>query len=187
MAKAADDHRVRFDLPRGSVRTGGDERVVLVPSAALDDLVASVGIDAACGFARALGVSVGKRIVARIGSVDAVRAASLETFVTELGHELATGGWGAAGLERWGRAMVVVLDHSPVGEHRLLSALVEGALGVISGGRDLRCALLGGAAPVRILVAGPRTVDRARDWLAAGVPWGEVLTRLQPAPSGGDA
>src|SRR5260370_1171268 len=58
---AARDHHVRFDLPSGTVRAPDNERVVLVPCEALDALVKSVGVDAACTFTRALGASVGAR------------------------------------------------------------------------------------------------------------------------------
>ena len=40
-------HSVRFDLPRGSVIAGGEERHVLLPCGALNDLVLIAGTEAA--------------------------------------------------------------------------------------------------------------------------------------------
>src|SRR5215472_7299509 len=158
MSSTAHDHRVRFDLPSGTVRAQDNERVVLVPAAALDSLAKSAGVDAACAFTKALGAAVGGRVAAHAGSADAVRKATLETLVTELGAELALAGWGALSLERWGRAMVIAVQGPPLAEQRLLASFVEGAIGVFSGGREVRCLSLGGDGTIRILVAGPRAV-----------------------------
>jgi hypothetical protein len=182
MASSAKAHKVRFDFPSGSVRTDGDERVVLVPVAALDDLAKAAGLEAACAFARTMGIAIGKRVSAHMGSIDAVRKSTLEAFITELGSELALAGWGAVSLERWGKAMVIAVEHAPVAEHRVLAAMLEGAMGAATGGRDVRCTPLAAEGSVRVLVAGTSAVDRVRGWLAQGVAWGEVLSRLQ-APS----
>jgi hypothetical protein len=190
MDKAADE--IRFDLPNGSVRAGGDERVVLVPCSAIDELgkhaKSDSGVDPAAAFCHAIGEVLGQRIAARLGSSDAVRSASLETFVNALAGELAVAGWGTVSLERWGRAMVLLVEHSPLNEHRCLAALFEGALSAATG-REARCASLGVAKDggVRILVGAQRAVVRVRDWLAHGVAWGDALARLQNASDEGRA
>src|SRR5260370_24182794 len=73
---------VRFDLVRGSVQAGSqDERLLLVPAAALSNLFAARPPEAAETLARALGPSVGTRASIRTGDV---AGASLQWF----GHQL---------------------------------------------------------------------------------------------------
>jgi hypothetical protein len=176
MSDTAD--KVRFDLASGSVRAGEGERLVLLPCSVLEQLGKSAGVDVACGLSRAMGATIGMAVVAQFGSSEAVRAASLETVIHALGSELAVAGWGAASLERWGRAMVMVVDHAPVEDGRYVAAILEGALREATG-RTVHCLPLGGSGPARILVAGDQAIGRARGWLAEGVAWGDVLVRLQ--------
>src|SRR5271169_5817665 len=91
-------HAVRFDLLRGSVVAGGDVRHVLLPCAALDDLVLIAGTEAATTVGRALGSGIGKRIAARLGGAAGLRSASLPDVVHELAGELATMGLGVASV-----------------------------------------------------------------------------------------
>jgi hypothetical protein len=176
---------VRFDLLTGKVQTGQGERALLIPLSALEELSRSAGAAAASRFARDIGLAIGKRIGQKLGSADGVRAASLETFVSALAMEVALAGWGTLSLERWGRAMVVLVDHAPVQEHAIVAALVEGAIHAATG-REAHAAALGGHGPIRVLIASEKTASQARAWTAEGVSHGEVLARIQaPAPAGG--
>src|SRR5271165_5282719 len=95
-------HAVRFDVPRGSVRTrGDDDRVLLVPTAALDDLVLSASPEAVEALGRALGAAIGRRAANRMGDP---QSASMDSFVAQLAGEAAICGVGALSVERWGRA-----------------------------------------------------------------------------------
>ncbi len=180
---APPERHVTFDLATGQVRSIGDDRLVFVPPSALDDLASSVGVDAASRFARTIGAAVGKRVAHRLGSTEGVLGASLEAFVSELALEVALSGWGSLRIERWGRAMVVAVEHAPVVDHRLIAALVEGAIEAVAG-RTVRGVLLGGEV-ARVLVVSERTAERARDWMAEGVSSQDVLARLQTvAPAG---
>src|ERR1700730_14583779 len=93
-------HAVRFDLPRGSVRTRrDDDRVLLVPTAALDDLVRSAPPAAVEGLGRALGAAIGRRAAASMGDP---QSASIDVFVAHLAGEAAGAGVGGVSVERWG-------------------------------------------------------------------------------------
>src|SRR5271163_569623 len=92
---------VDFDLARGRVDTGGDHRVVLVPVAALSELEKLAGLETTKKLARSIGVSFGRRVVAKLGSAEGVAKASLEAVVSALAAEVAVSGWGALRLERW--------------------------------------------------------------------------------------
>jgi hypothetical protein len=173
-------HAVRFDLSRGSVRAGGDDDyVLLVPSNALGRLMASAPQEAAEALARTMGTAIGRRARARLENV---ASASIEALVTQLAGQAALAGLGALAVERWGRALVVVIEGSPLAS-ALLAPLVASALEATFE-RQVWCTLLsseGNAA--RILVASERAIERVRDWMAGGVPWGDTLTRLQGAAS----
>jgi hypothetical protein len=175
---------VRFDLPRGSVHTrGDDERVVLVPAAALSAFVASAAsaapasLEAVDALGRALGAAIGRRAATRTGHVE---GASLEAFVTQLAGETAIAGVGALSVERWGRAMVVVIEDSPIASE-LLAPIVASALEAASG-RPAWGALLSRSDRVaRVFVGNEGAVGRVRDWIASGTAWGDAVVKLHGA------
>ena len=169
-------HAVRFDLPQGRVHAGGDgERVLLVPTGAIDDLALSAPAEAVEALGRAIGTSIGRRAARRLGDA---QAASVEAFVTQLAGEFAVSGVGVLSVERWGRALVVVVAGSPL-NGTLLAPLVAAAIEA-SSGRGVACTLLfRDEHMARLLIGGVAGVDRVREWVASGMVWAEALSRLQ--------
>lgn len=166
---------VRFDLARGAVRSGAsDDRLLLVPLAALVELANAAPPAAAAGLGRALGAAIGSRAAARIGDP---KGTSLEGFVTQLAGEAALAGAGVLSVERWGRALVVVLEDSPL-PGALVAALVGGALDAASGRKVATALLSNDAHGVRVLVSSDGAVRRVRDWMASGVSWGDAIAKL---------
>jgi hypothetical protein len=177
-------HSVRFDLPRGSVVAGGDERHVLLPCSALDDLVLTAGTEAAATVGRTLGAAIGEQVAERFGGIAALREAPIAQVVREMAGELATRGLGVASVERWGRALVVAVERPAVADLQFLAAIIEGMLAGASDAK-VSCAPLGrDGGAVRILVGAERTIARARAMLDVGTPWGDVLVRLQKKGAG---
>lgn len=169
---------VRFDLTSGAASDTRGTRLLLVPQAALDALERTTP-----GALAHLGAEVGKccgaRVAAHFGGEDAVRAASLEGVVTQLAGELAVAGLGAAHLERWGRALVIVVANPGVSSDGFLGAALSGALAAATG-REVAIAPLGregGAA--RYFVGTKQTVARVRSLVSQGKAWAEVLGSLQ--------
>lgn len=184
---------VDFDLARGRVDTGGDHRVVLVPIAALGELEKLAGLETTKKLARSMGVSFGRRVAAKLGSGDGVAKASLEAFVSALAAEVAVSGWGALRLERWGRALVLVVEHAPELPTGALAALLEGAVEAAAA-REVHAVALNGeggsraaGGVARVLLVGGKAADKARLWLAEGVSEADVLRRLQEKAPGGAA
>jgi hypothetical protein len=171
---------VRFDLPNGSVRTGGEgERVVLLPTAALDDVLLSAPPEAVEALGRALGTAIGRRAAARMADP---RTAGIDEFVTQLAGEAALVGVGALSVERWGRALIVVVADSPL-IGTLLAPLVASAVEAASG-RAVACMLLSrDEHAARILVSSTGGASRVREWIAGGMPWGEALVKLHGGAS----
>lgn len=179
---------VRFDLSRGTVHAFGDEgddvegvrddRSVLVPVDALFDLVAAAGPEVSASVGRSIGEAMGARVARRLGGAGAVREASLERMVSAVAMEVGIAGLGAFGVERWGRAMVLSLEHAPrLGGHFVV-ALLEGLIEAATGTR-VTCALLSADRMQRVLVARRETVARVRELIGDGVPWAEALSRVQ--------
>jgi hypothetical protein len=168
-------HAIQFDLDRGRVRPAGeDESVILVPAGALASLVSGASPAAVEASGTAMGAAIGRRVRVRLPSV---ADASVEAVVTQLAGEAALGGIGVLAVERWGRAVVVLVEGSSL-PSSLLAPLVAAALEAVFG-RRVGCTLLSSdGQSSRVLVASERAIDRVRGWLTAGIAWGDALTRL---------
>lgn len=169
---------VRFQLTRGAVELASGSPLCLVPASALRELCEQAPRPIVQGFGRSMGVELGRRVVARVGSVDKVRGSTIETIVTQVAGECAIAGLGALRTERWGRALLVIVDGGLV-PSAFLGAIVEGLLEQ-SSGKTLAVTLLHeDKASARFLVSSPQTKARAEDWLQGGASWSDVVTRLQ--------
>lgn len=178
---------VTFDLTHGLVHLEGAPSRLLVPAAALMALAGAAGADATAAFARAIGEAMGHRVAARLGGEGGgVGAASIELVVEHLRGELALAGLGSLGLERWGRAAVLVVDQSPLGAagDGVLEGVLAAAIAACAG-RSAHAVRLGrDGVRARFLLAGQAGVEKIRAWLAEGVPWGDALVRLHEPPPG---
>lgn len=173
---------ITFDLEKGLVHLEGAPARVLVPAGALGALCAAAGLDATAAFGRELGATMGRRVAGRL----AVLAAPAEALVEHLGGELALAGLGTLGIERWGRALVIVLEACPLGPEadRLLEAVLEGALSAASGREARALRIDRDGARVRFLIASGAAVERVRAWLSGGASWGDALVKLHNPPRG---
>mgnify|MGYP000039915197 CR=1 FL=1 len=175
---------VTFDLANGLVQLSGASARLLVPAEALSVLCEAAGPGASAAFGRAVGEAMGARVAARLSGDAGVSAASVEAVVEQIGGELALGGMGALGLERWGRALVLVIDHSPLGPRGdgLLESVLAGALDAATG-RSVRSLLLGREeGRARFLITGDAGLEKVTSLLADGLSWGEALVRLHAGP-----
>jgi hypothetical protein len=176
---------VTFDLTHGLVHLDGAGARVLVPADALLALAAAAGAGAATALARAMGTAMGRRVATRMK--EGAAAMAVEVAVEHLGGELALAGLGSLGLERWGRAAVLVVDQSPFGAggdallEGVLAAAVEEAAARRGGVHALHLGRDGVRA--RFLLGSQAGTDKVRAWLAEGIPWGEALVRLHDAGS----
>jgi hypothetical protein len=166
---------VKFDFARGAVEIDGGARL-LVPPAALLALCQGAGVEAQRAFGRTLGTELGRRVASRIR----VNDASVDAVLEHLGGDLALMGLGSLGIERWGRALVLTLNGSPLGRDgdTLVAAVLEGALqrGMA---RDATVMLLAREDnQARLLVVSSAAAGKVRAWLDQGIAWGEVLARL---------
>lgn len=183
---------VSFDLARGQVELRDGDPQLLVPAAALSALFGGEGDPR--GFGRAVGVGAVGRVAARFAASarpglgvgrgpnvrELMRAASLETIVELLGGELATMGLGSLRVERWGQALLFVLDPCTLDERadEMLCGLVEGALESVAARPASAIVIDRADSSARILVASADAVSRAKLILARGSSFVEVITAL---------
>ena len=93
-------------------------------------------------------------------------------------------------LERWGKALVIVVDRGAASA-QLMASVIEGALQAATQ-RESRCIRVDQQGErARYLVASEAASREVEGWLAEGKPWGEALVRLhapsQPADKRGEA
>jgi hypothetical protein len=174
---------VTFDLAHGRVQLDEVPACVVVPASALAELARAAGREGRAALARALGEPLGRRVARRLGQGDGALGASVDAVVDHLGGEFAVVGLGSLSLERWGRALLFVFDHSPFDAEgdELLAAVLDAALEGATG-RPVRCVpLMRDGTRVRLLATNERASERVRAWLGEGLGWGEVLARLHAA------
>jgi len=170
-------YALEFDFGRGQIRMANASERVIVPCDALLALCEGATEDAVRDFGRRLGTEAGRVMNDRLGEA---WQASLETVLEHLGGELALMGLGSLSLERWGPALVLSFSHSPLGGagDLLLGSVLEGAMQRSFGRDTVAIKLTRDDQKVRFLMAGRAGAHKAGLWLAEGVPWGDVLSRL---------
>ncbi len=180
---------VRFDLPRGAVHTTGsglagqgEERAILIPVAALAEALASAPRDTREHVARAVGGSIGRRAASRFGGSSGVRDADVESVVESLAAEIALAGFGVLSLERWGKALVILLEAPPAFDSQFFAPLLEAAFGAATAWAtraSLTCLHLSNDDGSRFLIARGTSGEQVRMWMNSGVTWAEAIRRLQ--------
>lgn len=169
-------HAVTFDLAHGLVHLEDAPKRLLVPGGALAALAASSSAEARTAFARALGGPLGTRTLRRLGDPKGV---SVDVVVDHLGGELALAGLGTLSIERWGRALILVIDQSPLSDAtELLGGVLAAALDAATGREVSIVSLMHDATRSRFLIASAATAERARGLLTSGTSWGDTLVRL---------
>jgi hypothetical protein len=133
---------------------------------------------------------MGQRLAKRVApNTEDIRGVSMERFVEHLRGEFALAGLGVVRMELWGSALLFVVDHAGVPTH-LVASVLDGAIEA-STGRATACVKVEeSSGSSRYLVTGQAAGSRVSGWIAAGVPWSEVMVRLHlptGVKSGGEA
>ncbi|MBK8253690.1 MAG: hypothetical protein IPK82_13610 [Polyangiaceae bacterium] len=184
---------VTFDLKHGLVHLGGAPARVLVPADALSLLCETAGKEATSAFGKAIGRAMGLRVAARLAEgrdADEVRAAvhraSVESLVDQLGGDFSIAGLGSIGIERWGHALVIVLDHCPMEQRGdgLIEVILSEAVTTLAARQTHAVLLERQSTRARFLLTNEAAAERVRAWLTSGSSWGDALARLHaPQPS----
>ena len=161
---------VRLDFPRGAALASDNERLVLLPAAALTELTLEAPAELRLTLGKAMGASLGARVAGRLGGSDGAAKTSPEDFLNELAGEFAAAGLGTLGLERWGRALLE--------DDSFLAGLVGAALATATGKDTHAVHLASTDGHAKLLVASRGTAERVRGYLAAGDSFGVILEKL---------
>lgn len=187
------DGTLSFDLAEGLVRLGGEARVVL-PASVVLSIVGAATAEARRGFGRALGESIGHVATIRMREEDfaaplALVDASPEAALSELAAAWALAGLGGLGMERWGRALVMTVDNSPLGREgdELLEVALEGALEAATGRRMHVARIDRSRSQLRFFVGNANAVAKVRSLIARETPWPDALSMLHSDGVRGDA
>ncbi len=169
---------LKFDFGRGQVTLLGQGLCLLVPRQALLQLLTAAGDEAARSFGHELGGEIGRRIAERLGS--SVQQSSVEVFVDQLGGELALLGLGSRAVERWGMALVLVMQGACTDKAgtALICSVVSGALQRALSRDVAVIELAQNDAELRLLVISKYAAHRVQQWLDDKVAWAEVIARL---------
>lgn len=183
---------VTFDLAFGHIHLDGAPHRVMIPAAALVKLCRAAGDEETAEIAHALGEAMGRRVAVRLAAdvesagddrdarQAAVRAAGIERVIGELAGELAIAGLGSLSAERWGKALVLVIERSPFGEDGddLAGAILQAALQTMTAAPARIVRLVREEERVRFLVVSGAAVEAVRTRLGRGDSWGAVLAAL---------
>ena len=182
----------------------------MVPAQGLPALCEAAGPDASRAFGEAIGTSMGRRMRVRLHKLlrveehrergdfmapdsgerqAATRELSLEQAVEQLAIEFALIGMGALSAERWGRALLMLIDQAPVaspsgelgGAEDLCAAVLSGALSVATAMAVKAVPIERDGVRVRYLIVSPTTAKKVRQRLAAGDRWGNLLVEMHGA------
>lgn len=167
--------RVTFDLEKGHVRHAGQDnaRQLVVPASVFARLLAA-SKDEALAAARELGHVVGERV-----SSTKRPDTSIDEGLAAIAEELGLVGIGAVSMEKWGRAVLFVVDDAPDLRDDFFAALLEGTLSEVVTTHPVRARSLGrGGGKLRIFVGRPATAARLGRMLDEGVGWGDAIVRL---------
>ena len=169
---------VTFDLSVGRVNLRETYPQVLLPAEGLKELCAAAGDAATQVLGKVMGKQMGERIAKRLTEQSStIEKVSAEEFLANLRAEFALAGFGSLSIERWGKALLLVLDH---GQAPL--ALAGEALGAAIeqvAGKEVRAVHMMTDGPRdRFLLANPKAAEQVTSWLQQAVSWGEVLVRL---------
>jgi hypothetical protein len=164
-----------FDLARGSVHTRHGDRVLMLSSDVISPLVATAARHGDLTAVRGLGKRMGEHAARSLGGD--VGAQEPERVLEHAAATLALLGWGVLGMERWGAALVLVLEGSPQLDADCLGlAALLGGLLTSLGGRDVACVPVGHTA--RFVVVHPQVAETVWSWAKDGVSLAEIVGRL---------
>lgn len=176
---------VTFDLQFGHIHLDGAPTRVMVPAEALVALCQAAGEEETAAFGHAMGEAVGRRVGVRLagGSQNrhgAAREATFETVIHHLAGELALLGIGSVTAERWGKALVLIVDQSPLGQDgdALIAQILQSAIQALvdQPARVLR--LHRDGVRSRFLTVSGAAAQGVQQRLDAGENWGSVIATM---------
>lgn len=168
-----------FDLGRGLVRVTPQEPQAIVPLDLLVEMLSASENQRSVG--KRWGVELVRRAAARRPARTLWKDDELTRVVDFVGGEIAISGLGGLRIERWGKALLLVLDPCPL--PRTLDGFVLGLFeGIVEqvGERPVSCTVIDRADDlVRVLISNAGAARRAETMMTEGYVFTEIVARLQ--------
>ncbi len=184
------DGTLTFDLAEGLVRLGGEARILL-PTSVLLAIVGAATTDVRRVWGQTLGTSIGHVATIRMKEEDfaaplALVDASPEAALSEIAAAWALAGLGGLGMERWGRALVMTIDNSPLGREgdEFLEGVLEGAIEKATRRQVHVMRLERSRTRSRFFVGNASAVAKVRAFMTDNASWTEALSKLHVASGG---
>lgn len=171
-----------FDLTTGTVRIRQDAsraagRALLLPDSVLVALAQASLRSGDFEPWRQLGVYLGQQAARSLGR--AAKQLGLEEVLVHAGGTLGVFGWGRLGVEQWGGALALTLDHAPdIDPHQEVPAALLGGLITALVERPAACVAVD---KKRFLVVDPQLAEPLWQWSKRGVGLVSIVERLEAA------
>lgn len=165
-----------FDVSAGTVRTRSGNRVLVLSERVIRPLVEASLQKGDLTALRRLGKDIGEHVASFFeGPLGGLPP---EVVLGHAAGVLSLFGWGKLGFERWGAALVAVLEGAPaLDEGRLgTAALLGGAVSALAG-REVACVP---ASTAHFLVVDPSIAEQVWSWAKEGLSLAELVGRLSP-------
>lgn len=168
----------QFELSKGEVTSHKGRRMLVLSDSVLKPLVTAAARNGDLTPLRILGREIGEEVLSELDP----KSVPMEEIVGRLAAAISLCGWGKFGMSRWGDAMVVSLEHSPVldADSLATAAFLGGCFSAIAA-REVACVPLEKGA--KYLVVDPTIAESVWGWARAGQPVAEVVGRLSGASS----
>lgn len=165
-----------FDLAGGAVRTRDGERVLVLSDSVVAPLVAAAVGNGDLTSVRKLGRQLGESARAALGDATKRPAEDVLGCAASL---LAMFGWGRLQVDRWGDALVAVLDAVPDldREHLGVAALLGGLFSSLAA-REVACVPV--SSDGIFLIVDPSVAQQVWKWSRAGDDVAAIVGRLAP-------
>jgi hypothetical protein len=178
---------ILLDREAGQLRVGASTPRVLVPAEALVALCGRAGEELTVALGQAVGEAIGARLRERFERAGGVGGASFSVVVEHLAGEVGLAGLGALQAERWGKALALVVDRSPVAHEAIgdvmLCGVLSEALRVATGTASAVVPVAREGTSTRFLVLGDGAVDGVLRELERGTTWSAIVSELNGARS----
>jgi len=165
----------QFDLAKGSVRSRGGARVLLVSESVLAPLINTAVAHGDLTAVRSLGSQLGTLIASSLGAPANTLHAS--QVIGHAGTMMSLFGWGRLRLEQWGDALVLHVDGlPPLDEDNLAVAALLGGMFSTLCGAEVACVPI--SHTTRYIMVDPRIAEQVWAWSKEGESLAAIAGKL---------
>lgn len=168
----------QFDIAHGVVRTKHGQRVLMLSEQVLSPLVNAAVESGDLTSIRMLGSELGTLTAQSLGQP--LEDVGPEVAMHHAAAMVAMFGWGTLALERWGDALVVIVEGTaPLDDEDLAIAALLGGLFSTLVGQEVACVPIGEGS--RYLMVDPSIAEEVWSWSRAGEDLPGIVSRLAPS------